>query len=95
MGPFLQSLVYTRSSSGAASSPYHVSLGLEAKEAGEFKVDAIASKTAFATTFPFGLTNATATDGSYATALDMGAPLLLRNTTRDFMFAARADAAAQ
>lgn len=58
------------------------------------KVSANASKTSFATTFPLGLTNASATDSSYATALDMTAPLLLRNTTQDFMVAARADAAA-
>lgn len=89
LGPFLQPLVYTRPLSGATNFPRNLSLDPEVKEAGEPKVDA----NAFATTFPFGLTNASAMDSSYATVLDMEAPLLLRNTAQDFMAAARADAA--
>ena len=49
----------------------------------------------FATTFPLGLTNASATDAHWATALDLAAPLLRRrDCTADFMDAARADAEA-
>ena len=48
---------------------------------------------AFATTFPFGLTNTSATDNYFTTQLDMDAPLLLRDTRADFMQAACADAA--
>ena len=46
----------------------------------------------FATTFPLGLTNASATDAHWATALDLAAPLLRRrDCTSDFVDAARAD----
>ncbi len=49
----------------------------------------------FSTTFPLGLTNASATDAHWATALDLASPLLLRrDCTADFMDAARADAEA-
>jgi hypothetical protein len=84
-------LVYARSFS---TTPLHLSLHPGAKVEPEAKGVTNASKTAFVTTFPFGLTNASATDSSYATSLDMGAPLLLRDTAQDFMDAARADAAA-
>jgi hypothetical protein len=40
---------------------------------------------AFATSFPFGLTNTGATDKFFTTQLDMDAPLLLRDTRADFM----------
>ena len=53
-----------------------------------------AFSSAFSTTFPLGLTSASATASAYTVALDMRAPLLLRDTAQDFMGAARADAAA-
>jgi hypothetical protein len=48
---------------------------------------------AFETTFPFGLTNTSATDKYFTTELDVDNPLLLRDTCADFMQAARKDAA--
>ena len=48
-----------------------------------------------ATTFPYGLTGATATEAHYSTALDLALPLLLRSSSRDFMAAAREDAGSE
>jgi hypothetical protein len=51
------------------------------------------STSAFNTTFPFGLTNDSATNAHFSTQLDMRAPLLLRRDGEaDFMQAAEVDA---
>ena len=55
---------------------------------------AAAHEAPLATTFPLGLTSPGATEDFYTTALDLGAPLLLRGSG-DFMAAARADARAR
>jgi hypothetical protein len=48
-----------------------------------------------ATTFPLGLTDASATEAHFSTALDLSSPLLLRDCAQDFMAAAREDAGSE
>ena len=52
----------------------------------------LAADKPFVTTFPFGLTNKSSTEGYYTSALDMDKPLLLTHGSAVFMAAARADA---